>query len=88
MIYLSKYRRFCDSRDDKLKMYKVETFAQEVNFVYNVDISGDDPNCQSSRCCQACYRNLKKVNEKIKHEEKPYFGESVRVHYASLQRKC
>ena len=33
LIYLSKYCRFCDSRDDKLKMYKVETFAQEVNFL-------------------------------------------------------
>ena len=91
--FLQKFCRFCDKKCDK--SYTILNLSEEVNYAYsaeNVEISQDDPRCQSSKCCQTCYRNLKKISDKIKHYKKnpssslvfsykmPAYSENVKVH--------
>ena len=53
--------------------YAVQTFSAEINFIYRdegLDITKDDPQCQSKNICQNCYRKVKKAQEAIKHMKK------------------
>ena len=97
--YLSKYCRLCDKQDENLK-YSIQTFAAELEFEYKVDISKDDADSQSSRCCRACYRTLQKVREKMVWLRKnpsskkvfsfklPAYSDNMKVHTTELGCPC
>ena len=93
--YTDGFCRLCDSKLQGHNQYKVLSWSQEINHAYrsdNIDISRDDPICQSSLICQVCYRNLQKVKEEMKHKKKnptsskhfryqmPPYRENVKVH--------
>ena len=93
--YLSMYCRLCDKHDENLK-YNIQTFAAELEFEYKVDISTDDANSQSTRCCRACYKSLQKVREKMLYLRKtpgskkvfsyklPAYSDNMKVHTTEL----
>ena len=97
--YLSKYCRLCDKHDENLK-YNIQTFAAELEFEYKVDISKDDANSQSTRCCRACYKSLQKVREKMLYLRKtpgskkvfsyklPAYSDNMKVHTTELGCPC
>ena len=93
--YTDGFCRLCDSKLLGHNQYKVLSWSQEINHAYrsdNIDISRDDPICQSSLICRVCYRNLQKVKEEMKHKKKnptsskhfryqmPPYRENVKVH--------
>ena len=73
--HIAEINTFCRICKFKLKppSYKVISHAEVINFMYKkdkVDVTNDDPNCQSQFFCQNCYRSVKKCQEEIKFRKK------------------
>lgn len=97
---LNTFCRFCKSKLSNYS-YKVSTYSEAINYIYReegVDVTKDDPNCQSKLMCKSCYRNAKKSQDALKFKKKnpkssktyqfdmPSYKENVNVYKGRLDR--
>ena len=71
VLEINQFCRLCKSL--VAKSYAVQTFTEELNFIYRdegVDVSKDDPQCQSKQICRSCYLKVKKAQEAISYMRK------------------
>ena len=98
IVRINQNCRLCKSElNNVTHSYNISSYVEEINFFYRddaVDVSKDDPNTQSKKFCQGCYRNMKKIKEEIKYRKKnpksnkvfqytlPKYNENVSVYMA------